>query len=121
MPVTIQQATRTVTLLDGLYPLIKLSHITDTWVWLIYTNEGDQLGSMHNMGSLKLINLFSNRTVFPSGETFCKQFVYVEYKRGKEGDSSRHSSKPFPILLNQGSTYLGRGSSSPPWTSPSGV
>ena len=48
MPVTIGQATRTVTLLDGLYPLIELQHVPDTWVWLVnQSNSPHQLGSMH--------------------------------------------------------------------------
>ena len=48
MPVTIGQATSTVTLLDGLYPLIELEHIPDTWIWLVRkSNSTDQIGSMH--------------------------------------------------------------------------
>ena len=48
MPVTIEQATATITLLDDLYPIIELEHVRGTWIWLIHkTGTSDQIGSMH--------------------------------------------------------------------------
>ena len=48
MPVAIEQATATITLLDELYPIIELEHVRGTWIWLINrTGTSDQIGSMH--------------------------------------------------------------------------
>ena len=48
MPVTIEQATATITLLDDLYPIIELEHVRGTWIWLIHqTGTPNQIGSMH--------------------------------------------------------------------------
>ena len=95
MPVTIQQATRTVTLLDGLYPLIKLSHITDTWVWLIYTNEGDQLGSMHVKlcpVQSKAIVTFNDSGGFMAFRSM-KVMVDIEYARSSAVAASEELQK----------------------------
>ena len=84
MPVTIQQATDTITLLDGLYPIIELTHVADTWIWLIHqTGTANQIGSMH----VKLCPIEQNAivTVNDSGGfmAFKNRKIIVDIARAK--------------------------------------
>ena len=96
MTVTIQQATNTVTLLDGLYPLIKLSHIPGTWVWLIHTaGNGDQIGSMHVKlcpVESKAIVTFNDSGGFVSFKSM-KVLVDIDYARQSETNAQEELQK----------------------------
>ena len=84
MPVTIEQATATITLLDDLYPIIELEHVRGTWIWLIHkTGTSDQIGSMHvklcpiKSKAIVTVNDYGGFIAFPNK----KILVDIEYAR----------------------------------------
>ena len=84
MPVTIQQATETVVLLDELYPIIELEHVQGTWIWLIHqTGTQNQIGSMHvklcpiESKAIVTVNDSGGFMAFPNKKTT----VDIEYAR----------------------------------------
>ena len=96
MPVTIGQATRTVTLLDGLYPLIELQHIPDTWVWLVnQSNTSHQIGSMHvklcpiEQKAIVTVNDSGGFMAFPNK----KILVDIEYARSSQAAAQEELQK----------------------------